>query len=274
MADPDNQGSDPPKKPNTYFAGNGQAVEGAGDGQSGSHQVDELFRKARENGARPPEEHTTHRSTNFTGAGRRLGHEAGPSLPVQPLTRDERKVKITFFRNGFSVDDGDLVNSETPEGRAFLETLNKGFVPRSIAEKYPNTDITVALEDRADQDYVRTFKAFEGSGNRLTGPAPAGAGAPRNQNSEAPSGTFEFRDDEPSSKVVLQMVDGTKKEVRVNPQRHTVADLRGVVATAARCSPFDFDLVVRELRPRTLADASQTLADAKAANCLILVKAR
>uniref|UniRef100_A0A7S1W984 SEP domain-containing protein n=1 Tax=Neobodo designis TaxID=312471 RepID=A0A7S1W984_NEODS len=268
------------KKHNEYFAGDGQALDGGdnnGDapGQAGASSVEDLFNKARENGAVKPEDFTSHSTSTFSGTGRRLGHQPGPSLPVQPLQKEEQKVKIVFFRNGFVVDDGDLRDLNDPAQKAFLETLNKGFVPRDIAEKHPNKNIIVALEDRSGEDYVKQFKAFAGSGQRLAAePAgPQAAGIDRAAEAAA-AGEWSYSEGEPSGKVVLQMVDGTKQEVKVNPQRHTVADLRGKVASLARCSPSDFDLIVRELRPRPLNDPAQTLADAKAVNCLVMVKAR
>jgi UBX domain-containing protein 1 len=279
MSDPkrsaaDKDEEDKKKKANTYYAGNGQAVEGAPNPAevNSKNTVDDLFNKARENGAKPPEEHTSHRLDYFTGTGRRLGHTPGQSLPVQPDTRGEKTVKVAFYRNGFTVDGGDLRDPASPEGRAFLEVLNRGFVPKEIADKNPNTDITVSLEDRSSDDYVKQFKAFEGGGNRLAAPAPAGVGA--DHAAERPAGKFDFAEGEPSSKVVLQLPDGTKKEVKVNQNRHTVADIRGVVAEAAYCSPSDFDLILRERPPRTLDNPRQTLAEAKAFNCIIVVKQR
>ena len=135
--------------------------------------IDALFEKAKANGARTPEEMTSYRSSAFGGAGRRLGHDQGPSVPVQPLTREEKSIKITFYRNGFTVDEGPLRNPNDPAEAAFLETLNRGFMPREISEKYPNTDVNVVMGDRGDEDYVPQFKAFEGSGNRLASSASA-----------------------------------------------------------------------------------------------------
>jgi hypothetical protein len=266
------------KKHNTYFAGDGQALDG-GDGSNaadnGASAVEDLFNKARENGAVKPEDFTSHSSSTFAGTGRRLGHQPGPSLPVQPMQKEEQKVKITFYRNGFTVDEGDLRNPEDPGQKAFLDTLNKGFVPRDIAEQHPGKNIVVALEDRSGEEYVKQFKAFGGSGQRLAAePAGAAAAAVDRAAEAAGAGAWSFSEDEPVGKVVLQMVDGSKQEVKVNPQRHTVADLRGKVAELARCSPSDFNLIVRELRPRTLTEPAETLAAAKAFNCIVMVKAR
>jgi UBX domain-containing protein 1 len=267
MADNNDESKSP--KPNTYYAGNGQAVEGEDDSRK---TIDELFDKARELGGVPPEQFTSHRSANFNGVGRRLGHEPGPSLAVQPLKREERSVKVSFHRNGYTVDDSDLRDPQSAEGRLFLAALNRGLVPREVADKYPNMDITVALEDRSGEEHVRQFKAFEGSGQRLV--APAAPVRARDQDAFV-AGEFEFRESEPSAKIVVQLPNGAREEIKVNPHRHTIADVRGIVASKARCATTDFDLILRAgLKPQLLDDPQATIADAKATNSLIIVKAR
>jgi UBX domain-containing protein 1 len=269
------------KKGQQFFAGDGQAVLGPPKGDDDDDDDDEqgdvvsdLFNKARENGAQKSEEFllNSNRTEAFGGEGRRLGYSAGGASPaVQSLTRKEKTVKIAFYKNGFVVDDGPLRSVEDAAGKAFLEAIHKGFVPPEIADAEPNTNINVALADFSNQDFVQQFKSFAGSGNRASAGA-ASAAAPAA--AVVPTATFEFKDDEPAAKVVLQQLDATRMEVRVNPERHTVADLMGVAASATPNCPA-FELLCRDgARPRSLTDATLTLAAAKCVNCMVMMKAK
>lgn len=268
MSDSNN---DDKKKPNTYFAGDGQAYEADPDAKQ---TVNELFDKARENGAVDgASRQEGSQGSAFTGSGRRLGFTEGPSTAVQPLTKESHTVKIVFYENGFVVDDGELQAMNDAESKRFLDTLHRGLVPPELARAHPNADIDVSLVDRSGETYVKKFRAFEGSGKRLT----ANSGA---ESAPKPAGThaaarIEHDPAEPSGKVMLQLLDNSRVEVHVNPARHTVQDLhRHAMAVSAPGSP-PFDLVVREVpRPRPLTDFDATLSAVKAVNCLVLLRAQ
>ena len=62
-------------------------------------------------------------SSSFTGAGNTLSGEsvAGAPVPQQPTEHT-----ITFWQNGFTVDDGPLRTREDPASDAFLAAVNRG----------------------------------------------------------------------------------------------------------------------------------------------------
>jgi hypothetical protein len=41
--------------------------------------------------------------------------------------------KITLFKNGFKVDDGEFRDLSNEENRKFVETINEGFVPPEVS---------------------------------------------------------------------------------------------------------------------------------------------
>eukprot|EP00966_Prymnesium_polylepis_P209226 4846906-Prymnesium_polylepis.1 len=63
-------------------------------------------------------------SSNFTGAGNTLSGDSvqGAAPPPQQPTEHT----ITFWQNGFTVDDGPLRGKDDPESQAFLAAVNRG----------------------------------------------------------------------------------------------------------------------------------------------------
>ena len=74
------------------------------------------------------------RSGPFQGTGHRLGDEETPSAsattpdPIAPAEREmETAVRvITFWRNGFTIEDGPLLAYDNPQNAQLLELINSG----------------------------------------------------------------------------------------------------------------------------------------------------
>lgn len=182
----------PAKKAEEWFVGggtgSGQAVlsrpEGgsSSSGAGGAHQdvVKGLFDQARSMGAIPvgPGEPGTGAAADpqaFTGSGRRLGYTPGPSPAMKPIVKETVSVKISFYSNGFTINDGPLRRMDDPESQAVLQAIQRGVVPREIAAAHPGKEIDVDLENRTNEAYVEKFQAFKGAGNRLSTAASSSA---------------------------------------------------------------------------------------------------
>lgn len=83
-------------------------------------------------GSRRRFEEEESRSGPFQGTGHRLGDEETPStvIPDQnAATGREMETAtrvITFWRNGFTVEDGPLLAYDVPENAQLLELINSG----------------------------------------------------------------------------------------------------------------------------------------------------
>ena len=75
------------------------------------------------------------RSGPFQGAGNRLGDEETPSAAAaaapEPNAPPEREMEtavrvITFWRNGFTIEDGPLLSYDNPQNAQLLELINSG----------------------------------------------------------------------------------------------------------------------------------------------------
>lgn len=91
--------------------------------------VDALFDQARQSAVDRPVESSRSASTSFTGAARLLSGETVSSSPQQQQQDQPQIVMhtITFWSNGFTVDDGPLRGFNDPENTDFMEVLFESF---------------------------------------------------------------------------------------------------------------------------------------------------
>lgn len=82
------------------------------------NDVDSIFNQARQRGVERPADNQSSRSRSFTGRGRLLSGEVVSSAPEHPEVITHT---ITFWQNGFTVDDGPLRRLDDPENAQFLE---------------------------------------------------------------------------------------------------------------------------------------------------------
>src|SRR5690606_7388893 len=108
--------------------------------------VKNIFEKAKEHGAKSKhewDEENKKEKPKFTGTGRRLGVTLDDDVRVEPKKKEEKKeevysifrsnniqkqITITFWKTGFSIDDGELRPYNDPKNKEFLDAINKGYV--------------------------------------------------------------------------------------------------------------------------------------------------
>lgn len=119
---------------------------------------------------------------------------------------------MTFWREGFSVEDGDLMRYDDPNNEQILAEINAGFVsdilfpskfinvptlyrraPPSILNVQPGQPVELRVAKRLSEPYQpapkRPVGSFGGSGHRLGSPVPNVASAGSSAGSAMP-GTF------------------------------------------------------------------------------------
>lgn len=251
-----------------YYAGDGQVTLGREPQEKDPKALlDELFKKAQEP---PAAGEDGDGSRAFFGEGRRLGHTANPSPPVASTLRAHRDSVLEVYSNGFVLENGDFIEMDSAEGREGMKEMNQGFVPSFLRRLFPNADLSVTLHDKSGVSYTPPAHVpFRGEGRRLC--ASSGAAVPPTAVQAKP---FVFREEEPSSFILLVSSKGERKEFKVNPERHTVGDVYGLAHALEPDLPA-FTLLVRELPPRKLDVAQQrdeTLAQAKLTRAVIAIQ--
>lgn len=166
----------------------------------------------------------------FGGGG---GRSAAPPPPPQEVEEEEvQHRRLTFWRNGFSIEDGPLMAYDAPGNKEILEAIELGRAPPSLFGVRYNQPLQVGVEHRTNEDYVappKVLKPFGGGGNRLgssvpevssaggsgasTPNIPGGFGAaPQSAGASASgSGTdFKVDDSQPTTSIQMRLGDGTR----------------------------------------------------------------
>lgn len=84
--------------------------------------------------AGPPSGPPQPRSSAFTGGGHTLGSDEVestfiPDPNAAPEPEEEPAIRhLTFWRDGFSVEDGDLMRYDDPANEQILNEINSGYV--------------------------------------------------------------------------------------------------------------------------------------------------
>lgn len=279
-----------------YFAGgerSGLSIENPGRQSRvpGGHMVRDLLRRAAEAGP-PPEPASS--SGVFTGAAHTLGSEdvestyipdpnAPPSDQV-PVIRN-----LTFWRDGYTVEDGELMRYDDPNNAEMLAHLNAGRAPPSLLNVEIGQPVDVRIAKRTHEDYVPPAgtRVFAGSGHRLGAPVPNFA-SEISSSSSMPGGfpsssppprapvdrdslttRFEVDQTKPTTSVQIRLADGTRIVCRMN-LTHTVRDLRNFI-NAARPENLTRPYTIGTTFPnRTLDDLGATIEGASLANSVVV----
>jgi UBX domain-containing protein 1 len=138
----------------------------------------DVFTAAKSQGARSVEEEEKEKAKEssrvFRGVGFRLGDAVEPSEQIQggPSARAPEKVThtLTFWSNGFSVDNGPLRKGDTPEDKLFLKSVSKGEIPQELIRSARGGEVDINIEDNRNDEYVARapkLVAFSGEGHKL-----------------------------------------------------------------------------------------------------------
>jgi len=287
----DGDEDDPAREPQNFFAGGGRSalsVENPGRRpRMENSTVRDILRKAAEAGAAPPPaapSAATGLSSWFGGGGNTLGSDEvestyipSPDAAAQPQAAEETAIRhITFWRDGFSVEDGPLLRYDVPENARLLEAINTGHAPPDILNVQVGQPVELRVARRVNEEYVPPPpRPFGGSGNRLGAPVPEITQSMPGALPTAPTSTappaFELDPTKPSTSVQVRLADGTRLVARVNLD-HTVADLRGVVnASNAGFASRSYTLGTA-FPNRVLSDEKQTVKEAGLANAVVVMR--
>ncbi|BGP27681.1 protein phosphatase regulator [Rhodotorula toruloides] len=294
------------RDPQHFFAGgakSGLSVENPDDQRRGGvgGMLRDILQQAREGSRRlagggDAEEQP--RSSFFTGSAHTLGSDETPSTYIpDPNAKqqeeeeedEEEEVAIrhlTFWQDGFSIDDGDLMRYE--DHRELLAAIQAGRAPISFLKVKHDQPVELRIAERRNENWTRQAPQhsgpFSGSGNRLgsgspypesspaPSPAPATSGSTRMFSGligdpKAPDAPvngevkFEVDRNEPATQVQIRLRNGDRMVATFN-HTHTVGDIRRYI-NASRPGEASISYALQTTFPsRDLTDDSQTIKDA------------
>lgn len=241
------------------------------------NDVEAIFNQARQSGAvdgsvAPIGPSSSSRS--FTGTGRLL---SGDAVSVPPPPEQHPRVvthNITFWRNGFTVDDGPLRRLDDPENAPFLESVMKSECPKELEPADRKSQVHVSLA-RRDDNYSEPEKPklpFQGVGRTLGGNTePTVAATTPLTTAPLPSVGLVVNQNLPVTSIQIRLADGTRMVSRFN-YNHTVGDVRAFIDSSRPGGARVYQLQTMGFPPKQLADPNQTIEQAGLANSVVIQK--
>ncbi|KAI1788231.1 hypothetical protein LXA43DRAFT_1026165 [Ganoderma leucocontextum] len=276
----------------------------------GGNLVRDLLRRAAEAGppVAPPGAAPLPQRRNFFGGGHTLGSDEvestyvpDPDAEVGQPDEETAIRHLTFWRDGFSVEDGELMRYDDPANEQILAEINSGRAPPQILNVSPGQPVELRVVKRLQEAYVvspraRQAKVFSGQGHRLGSPAPSASPLPTTpepasipgsfpsasdsgasasgsgsaQRSPQEFGTrFEVDQTKPTTSVQIRLADGTRMVARMNLM-HTVGDIRNFINASRPENNARAYVIMTTFPNKDLQDDSLTIEAAGLANAVVV----
>ncbi|KAM4691547.1 NSFL1 cofactor p47 [Rhinophrynus dorsalis] len=273
-----------------FYAGgserSGQQIVGPPKKKSPNELVEDLFKGAKEHGAvavdraaKSPGESS--KSSPFAGGGYRLG--AAPeeeSAYVRGARRQHSAqdvhVVLKLWKNGFSLDEGELRSYQDPSNSQFLEAIRRGEIPAELRRLAQGGQVNLDMEDHRDEDFVKpkiSFKAFTGEGQKLGSTAPhvLSAASPSQQaeNEAKASSSVSVCDSDPVTNIQIRLADGSRLVQRFN-HSHRISDIRLFIVDARPAMAATSFVLMTTFPNKELTDEDLTLKEANLFNAVIV----
>lgn len=225
---------------------------------------------------------------SFTGTGYRLGQSEDDSVAIPSGSKgkkpQEETVTVKVYRQGFTVDDGELRSYEDPNNREFFESITHNEIPAEL-RKQGKAMVHVNVENHLSDDFVKKtpkFKAFTGSGHTLGSPAPptvdeitttmvstSDSKATNAENEATASLNLHVNQDQPTTMISIRLTDGSRLSARFN-LTHTIQDIRQFIGTARPEYSGRNYMLLTTFPNKELTNADDTIQQAGLQNAAIL----
>ncbi|AXA50792.1 UBX domain protein 1 [Malassezia restricta] len=239
--------------------------------------------------------HGTSKNSAFTGKGFSIGgatvedekedpvrpHDSSSANSHEAIDDEEPAVRhLTFWQDGFSVEDGPLHRYDDPANQTILEAINSGRAPLSLLNVRFGQPVELLVARRTHEKYVPPppppAKPFEGQGNRLGAPSAGSLVSYEPQDSaaelsSAPSaGSVQVDPSQPSTQIQVRLRDGQRLIIKLN-LTHTVSDLRRQIETQRPDLAHQSYTLRTSFPPKPLSNDASTVAEAQLANAVVLL---
>ncbi|XP_065484199.1 UBX domain-containing protein 2B isoform X1 [Caloenas nicobarica] len=270
------------KENQRFYSGDSEyrGLQISGASNSPSKIVAELFKEAKEHGAVPLDEASRasgdfSKAKSFSGGGYRLGDSSQKHSEYIYGENEDVQILLKLWRNGFSLDDGELRSYSDPTNAQFLESVKRGEIPVELQRLVHGGQVNLDMEDHQEQEYVKPrlrFKAFSGEGQKLGSLTPEIVSTPSSPEEEEKSilnAPVLIDDSMPATKIQIRLADGSRLIQRFN-QTHRIKDIRDfIIQSRPEFATTDFVLATT-FPNKELTDEDLTLQEADILNTVIL----
>ncbi|XP_035416115.1 UBX domain-containing protein 2A [Cygnus atratus] len=204
------------------------------------------------------------------------------AICMSPTTvKNQVDVIIKLWKNGFTVNDGELRSYADIASQQFLDSIKKGELPFELQKVFEKEEVDVKVEDKKDEVYLSSkkpvFHPFSGHGYRLGSATPRIISKVREDHQAAgdkrPLPVVPLNDLEPITNIQIWLADGERIIQKFNVS-HRISHVRDFITKYQGSEgrvPFTLttSLPFRELQDETL-----TLQEAKLQNAVVVQRLR
>ncbi|XP_050538842.1 NSFL1 cofactor p47-like [Daktulosphaira vitifoliae] len=231
-------------------------------------------------------------STSFFGTGYKLGQTDNDTEVIHSNSsgknacQPQEEVVLKMWKEGFTINDGELHSIEQQENREFLLLVARGEVPPLLLKEANVTseeELHVSIEDHRFEEYTPSKpkkKLFGGSGHLLGSPTPQVVGDENiNQTSSSTPENEAVNDataraevpliaGAPTTSLQIRLANGSRLVATFN-HSHTIGDVRRYITTARSSFATRPFILQSSYPPKALENNEQTIVDAGLLNTVI-----
>lgn len=274
-----NKESDDEEEGQAFYAGgsehSGQQVLGPSKKKD---IVTDMFQAVHESGVEVVDQNPCGSTSRaFRGTGYKLGETGNDSvvIPGAAVPPPPNEVTLKLWKDGFSLNEGDLRPYSDPANKDFLESIRRGEIPQEL--RTGGSEVHLAMEDHRIDTFrpsSKKQKAFSGHGYTLGNPAPPVVGACRDEdkplNEEAAKEKLNLDTTKPVTSIQIRLADGSRLIAQFN-HAHTVGQIRSYILNARpQYATQEFNLM--SSYPSKVLEDGQTIQEAGILNAAIMQK--
>ncbi|XP_012258632.1 NSFL1 cofactor p47 isoform X2 [Athalia rosae] len=269
-----------------FYAGgsehSGQQVLGPG---KKNDIIGDMFKSCQEQGVSlEPRAGSQQRPSTFGGTGYKLGQTSSDTeVTPSPSTQQGSNtglITLKLWREGFTLNDGNIRPYNDAGNREFLAAIKRGEVPMEIRQEVQGAEVRLDMEDHRHEEFVPPkvkVKAFTGKGHMLGSPSPATVGitvptvSATDQAANESRARSELNVDSalPVTTIQIRLADGGSVRAQFN-LTHTVADVRQYISTMRPQYAAQSFSLLTSYPSKELTEDSKTIEEAGLKNSAIM----
>ncbi|XP_044301088.1 UBX domain-containing protein 2A [Varanus komodoensis] len=200
--------------------------------------------------------------------------KVGAECTQQTTVKNKADTTIKLWKNGFTVNDGELRSYKDTANQRFLDSIKKGELPLELQKICDKEEVDVKVDDKKDVEYTLrkpAFHPFSGQGYRLGSATPRIISKVERdvEETEKRKPTVVLNNSEPITRVQIWFADGTRIVQKFNIS-HRISHVRDFITNYDRQqgrSPF---MLTTSLPFRELLNESLTLEQANLKNAVVV----
>ncbi|XP_056420303.1 UBX domain-containing protein 2A [Hyla sarda] len=200
-----------------------------------------------------------------------LFEEANDAGVLNASPEDDAEVVIKMWKNGFTINDGQLRDYTDAANRQFMDSMRKGELPPELHKTFEKKEVSVNVEDRKSEEYFirkKLVDPFSGQGHRLGSATPKLITKIENGDEQVLS-TVVLDAKEPQTNIKIWLSDG-KRIVQKFNTTHRISDVRNFVERLP-CKSEKIPFTLATSFPlRDLLDESVTIQEAQLQNAVLV----